>query len=85
VDQVRAPVYLQQGRQDTRTPARQADEYARRLRAAGGDVLLHWYDGGHEPVGVAAELASVELMLELAGKALRGERWSDQGPADSRH
>ncbi|MFI6909439.1 S9 family peptidase [Nonomuraea sp. NPDC050394] len=76
VEDVRAPVLINQGRHDTRTPARQAEEYARRLRAAGGDVLLRFFEGGHGPVGNDGVVGKIELEMELARKALRGERWS---------
>jgi dipeptidyl aminopeptidase/acylaminoacyl peptidase len=76
VEGVRAPVMINQGRYDTRTPARQAEEYARRLRAVGGDVLLEFFEGGHGPVGNDGVVAKFERELELARKALRGERWS---------
>ncbi|MFI9551156.1 S9 family peptidase [Nonomuraea endophytica] len=76
VEDVRAPVLINQGRYDTRTPARQAEEYARRLRAAGGDVLLRFFEGGHGPVGNDGVVGKIELEMELARKALRGERWS---------
>ena len=76
VDQVRAPVLLSQGRADSRTPARQAEEYVRRLRAVGGDAALHWFDGGHETTSTTAMLDAQERDLDLVRRALRGERWS---------
>ncbi|MEO3862851.1 prolyl oligopeptidase family serine peptidase [Acrocarpospora sp. B8E8] len=76
VENVRAPVLIYQGRYDTRTPARQAEEYARRLRAAGGDVLLRFFEGGHGPIGNDGVVGKFELELELARKALRAEPWS---------
>lgn len=45
-------------------------------RAAGGDVLLEMFDGGHMPGGLAALRHDQGRMLELVGRALRGERWS---------
>ncbi|MET8046300.1 prolyl oligopeptidase family serine peptidase [Streptosporangium sp. NPDC005286] len=76
IEHVRAPVLINQGRYDTRTPARQAEEYTRRLREAGGDVVLRFFEGGHGPVGNDGVVGKIELELELARKALRGERWS---------
>lgn len=84
VPNVRAPVLLCQATNDTRTPARQASEYARRLTEAGGDVLLTWFDGGHETTSMTSMCDQHELMLELAHRALRGERWDSHGSQGSR-
>lgn len=76
---VRAPVWLNQGRNDTRTPPGQAQKYADALRAAGGDVLLEWFEGGHGTPGLDRVMDDQERMLELVDRRLRGERWSDRG------
>jgi dipeptidyl aminopeptidase/acylaminoacyl peptidase len=75
VADVRAPAWLNQGRNDTRTPPGQAQAYADALRAAGGDVLLEWFDGGHEVPGLDRSLADQARMVELVGRRLRGQRW----------
>lgn len=80
VQNVRAPLLMCQATSDTRTTPRQAAEYVRRLRAAGGDVLLTWFDGGHETTSTPAMVHEQELMLELARRALRGQRWDDYEP-----
>jgi dipeptidyl aminopeptidase/acylaminoacyl peptidase len=79
VGSVRAPAWLNQGAHDTRTPPVQAQRYADALRAAGGDVLIEMFDGGHMPGGLAALRHDQARMLELAGRALRGEPWSGGG------
>ncbi|MFD2468994.1 S9 family peptidase [Amycolatopsis silviterrae] len=76
VEHVRAPVLISQGRADSRTPARQASEYVRRLRAAGGDALLDWFEGGHETTSTTAMAETMDRELGLVRRALRGERWS---------
>lgn len=76
VENVRAPVLLSQGRHDTRTPPKQATEYARRLTAAGGDALLDWFEGGHGTSSTTRMAADIEFEMSLVRKALRGERWS---------
>ncbi|SEP53123.1 S9 family peptidase [Amycolatopsis saalfeldensis] len=78
VEQVRAPVLLSQGRADSRTPARQAGEYVRRLTAAGGDAVLDWFEGGHETTSTVAMLEAHERELGLVRRALRGQRWSQR-------
>ncbi|WP_053382737.1 prolyl oligopeptidase family serine peptidase [Leucobacter celer] len=78
VSEVRGSAWLCQGARDTRTPPVQAQNYADRLREAGGDVLLDWFDAGHEPSGLAVEEAWQHRMLELADLALAGRRWSTE-------
>ena len=74
--EVTGSAWLCQGARDTRTPPTQAQNYADRLRADGGDVLLEWFDAGHEPDGLAGEEVWQHRMLELAARTQRGERWS---------
>jgi dienelactone hydrolase len=75
VGNVRAPAWLSQGRNDTRTPPGQAQAYADALRAAGGDVLIEWYDGGHGLPGLGQLEAEQARMLELAERRRTGLRW----------
>ena len=75
VDAVRAPVWLNQGAFDTRTPPRQAVKYADALRACGGDVVIELFPGGHVPGGLAAVSYDHARMTALAERALSGERW----------
>jgi dipeptidyl aminopeptidase/acylaminoacyl peptidase len=75
VDAVRAAVWLHQGSRDTRTPPAQARRYVERLRAAGGDVLVDWFDAGHEPTGIAGLWEEFQRMLGLVEARLAGERW----------
>ena len=79
VDAVRAPVWLKQGEYDTRTPPRQALGYAEALRAVGGDVVIEFFAGGHAAGGLEALRDDHRRMIDLANRALAGERWSDQG------
>jgi dipeptidyl aminopeptidase/acylaminoacyl peptidase len=67
---VRAPVLIIQGRNDTRTPARQVERYVDRLRTLGKTVELHWFDAGHLGAGVEQAIAHQELMLHFAYRVL---------------
>jgi acetyl esterase/lipase len=80
VHNVRAPLLMSQGTSDTRTTPRQASEYVRRLRAAGGDVLLTWFDGGHETSSTTSLVHDQEMVIDLARRAMRGERWDEYEP-----
>lgn len=75
VGDVTASVWLFQGEHDTRTPPKQARNYADALRAAGGDVVIEFFDAGHEPVGLDGRLHAQRRMLALAEAALAGRRW----------
>ncbi len=76
VDQVRAPVWLWQGEFDSRTPAAQAQRYFEALRAAGGDVVIEWFPGGHTGASLEALEYVQARMMDLVERALRGERWA---------
>ncbi|GAA2130399.1 S9 family peptidase [Nocardioides bigeumensis] len=75
VESVTGSAWLYQGSRDTRTPPEQARTYAERLRAAGGDVLVEWFDAGHEPTGIRGIQLEFERALELAEVRLAGGRW----------
>jgi dipeptidyl aminopeptidase/acylaminoacyl peptidase len=77
VGDVRASVWLWQGRRDTRTPPAQAQRYVDELKRRGGDATIEWFDAGHEPVGLDGPLQAQRRMLELARAAIAGERWSE--------
>lgn len=78
VGDVSASVWLNQGARDTRTPAAQAQRYADKLREAGGDVVIDWFDAGHEPTGLSGGAADQVRMLELVELTLAGTPWSER-------
>ena len=80
VDDVRASVWLHQGRRDTRTPPAQAQGYVDRLRTAGGDVLADWFDAGHEPTGIEGLEQEFRRSLQLVETTLAGGRWDALPP-----
>ncbi|WP_236795545.1 prolyl oligopeptidase family serine peptidase [Amycolatopsis sp. GM8] len=73
---VTASAWLFQGSRDTRTPPTQARTYADALRAAGGDVIVEWFDAGHEPTGIDSVREEFERELELATAHADGRRWA---------
>ncbi len=79
VEHVRASVWLNQGTHDTRTPLAQAQTYADALAAAGGDVVIERFEGGHEPTGLKGMRRDQLRMTELAHRTLRGESWGSPG------
>lgn len=51
---ITAPTLLVQGTQDTLFGLDQADATARQIAAAGGNVTVRWFDGGHDAGGTDA-------------------------------
>ena len=74
VDDVRAPVLIIQGRNDTRTPARPVERYVERLQARGHPVEIEWFDAGHMGSSSDDELAVAQTgrMLEFARRVVAG-------------
>ncbi|MBA3779709.1 MAG: S9 family peptidase [Chloroflexi bacterium] len=72
VDQVRAPVLIIQGRNDTRCPERQVEDYEREMRARGKEIEVEWFEAGHSGVSADVELAVrfQQRMLDFAMRAL---------------
>ena len=72
VDDVRAPLLIIQGRNDTRTPARPAARYVERLQERGHPVEIDWFDAGHMGGASDDELAVAQMagMLEFARRVV---------------
>jgi dipeptidyl aminopeptidase/acylaminoacyl peptidase len=69
---VRAPVLVIQGRNDSRCPARQMEQYEARLRALGKDIEVVWFDAGHGVLRVEDQIAQTGRLLEFARRVLAG-------------
>ncbi|MDP2919900.1 MAG: prolyl oligopeptidase family serine peptidase [Dehalococcoidia bacterium] len=70
VENVKAPVLIIQGRNDTRTPARPVEVYEARMKALGKQVEVHWFDEGHFGGGVEQDIHHQEIMLKFAYRVL---------------
>lgn len=66
VDQVRAPILITQGRNDTRTPPAQLIAYTDRLDARGHPYEMYWYDGGHGIGDAQAEIDEISRAITFA-------------------
>jgi dipeptidyl aminopeptidase/acylaminoacyl peptidase len=64
--EVRAPVLVFQGRNDTRSPAREIELYEARMKELGKEIEVVWFDSGHMSEGPEQELAFMERMIEFA-------------------
>ncbi len=69
-ESVQAPVLVIQGRNDTRTPARQMENYVARMQSLGKSIEIHWYAAGHMEMTVEQGIENMELMLRFAFRIL---------------
>jgi dipeptidyl aminopeptidase/acylaminoacyl peptidase len=71
VDRLQAPVFIIQGRNDTRDPPRQVELYEAKARQLGKSVRVHWFDAGHT-ASATREMAieHQELMMRFADEVL---------------
>jgi dipeptidyl aminopeptidase/acylaminoacyl peptidase len=67
---VKAPVLIIQGRNDTRTPSRPVEMYEQKLKALGKSVEVHWFEAGHLGAGVERDIQNFEIMLRFAYRVL---------------
>ena len=69
-ENVRAPVLIIQGRNDTRTPARPVEMYEARMKALKKPIEVHWFDAGHLGSFLQTDrrIEHQELMLRFAQK-----------------
>jgi dipeptidyl aminopeptidase/acylaminoacyl peptidase len=70
-EQVQAPLFIYQGKNDTRTSARQMELYEAKMKALGKDITVQWFDAGHTGGSdVAKAVALQEEMMQIARRIL---------------
>jgi Tol biopolymer transport system component/dienelactone hydrolase len=76
VENLKAPLLIIQGRNDTRDPPRQVELYEARAMELGKAVEVHWFDTGHAGSFLDSELAIAhqELMLRFVYRVLAESR-----------
>ncbi len=72
LEQVRAPLLIIQGHNDTRCPPRSIEVYEKRARELGKDIEVVWFDAGHGSRDTAERIAQQELMLRFAWQIVSG-------------
>lgn len=72
VEDVRAPVLIMQGRNDTIAPPRPVEVYEGRMKALGKQIEVYWYDTGHGGsfTSIDEAIRHQELMLRFAFRVL---------------
>ena len=69
-EQVVAPIFIIQGRNDTRCPPRQVEVYEAKMKALGKDIEVHWFDAGHITMDTETEIEHQELFMRFAYRVL---------------
>lgn len=67
---VRAPLQVIQGANDTRCPARQLKAYEERMRELGKEIDVHWFDAGHGSYAIDKAVEHQQLRMEFAARVL---------------
>ena len=63
---IRAPILVIQGRNDTRCPARQMEAYEEKLNRLGKTIQVHWFEAGHGSRKQEQQIEHQELMMRFA-------------------
>jgi dipeptidyl aminopeptidase/acylaminoacyl peptidase len=72
-EQVRAPVVIIQGHNDTRCPPRQVALYKARMEELGKQCEVHWFDAGHLIGAVEQAIKHQEIFLRFVYRVLGGQ------------
>ena len=70
VSNLRAPLLVIQGRNDTRCPPGQYEDYERAAKQAGAQIETHWFDAGHGSRATEQQIEHMELSLRFAQRIL---------------
>jgi dienelactone hydrolase len=73
-ESVQAPVLIIQGRNDTRTPARQMEMYEAKMKSLGKDLEVLWYEAGHTGIDKEQTIEFQEKELLFVERVLNGRR-----------
>jgi dipeptidyl aminopeptidase/acylaminoacyl peptidase len=69
-ENIKAPILVIQGENDTRTPARQLRVYEEKLKSLGKQIEVHWFNAGHGSRAQEQQIEHQELMLNFAYRVL---------------
>jgi len=70
VEQVKAPVLIIQGHNDTRCPPRSVQVYEEKMKQLGKPIEVFWFDAGHGSLDVEKQIDHQERMLRFAYQVL---------------
>lgn len=69
-DQIKAPLLIHQGHNDTRTPRGQMELFVAKMKKRGADIKLVWFDIGHMGINTENAIKIHENELSLVKKVL---------------
>ena len=69
-EQIKAPLMVIQGENDTRCPARQMKVYEEKLKSLGKQIEVHWFSAGHGSRAQDQQIEYQEKMLRFAYRTL---------------
>ncbi|MBL8155915.1 MAG: S9 family peptidase [Anaerolineae bacterium] len=69
-EQVRAPILVIQGSNDTRCPPRQMRAYEAKMQELGKPIQVEWFDAGHGSRAMEQSIRHQEMLLEFAYRVL---------------
>ena len=67
---LQAPIFVIQGSNDTRCPARQMQVYEEKLGKLNREIQIHWFDAGHGSYQNEQQIEHQELKLRFAYRVL---------------
>jgi dipeptidyl aminopeptidase/acylaminoacyl peptidase len=70
---VRAPVLVIQGSNDTRCPSRQMQVYEEKMRELGKEIEIVWFDAGHGSLAIEQNIEHQERSLQFAQRVLQAQ------------
>lgn len=69
-EQIKVPIMVIQGENDTRCPARQMKVYEEKLKSLGKQIEVHWFNAGHGSLDQEQQIQHQEKMLNFAYRIL---------------
>jgi dipeptidyl aminopeptidase/acylaminoacyl peptidase len=69
-ENVKAPLMIIQGSNDTRCPPRQMRGYEDKMRALGKQIELHWFEAGHGSLAMETSIEHQEIFMRFAYRVL---------------
>ena len=67
---LKAPIMVIQGSNDTRCPARQMRGYEAKLKSLGKAIEIHWFDAGHGSLAMETSIEHQERFMRFAYRVL---------------
>jgi dipeptidyl aminopeptidase/acylaminoacyl peptidase len=72
-ENVRAPIFIIQGKHDTRTPPRQIELYETKMKALGKSIEVEWFEAGHTGLSAEQWIHFQERMMLFAQQVLEAQ------------